>query len=150
MSAALASTVASCSLPLFSPSLPSPVHPHHRTPCLSVFIFLSAFSLSLSLSLSLSPSLSLSLSPRSSTRHRLPHRVAPRDSNRHLVPPFNLPFSPHPNSAPFSPSFFPEFESIKNRLEQRNERPPISHRIMSGAPSWPGGRLITAGHLDFC
>ena len=30
--------------------------------------------------------------------------------------------------------FFSEFESIKNRLEQRNERPPISHWIMSRAP----------------
>lgn len=40
-------------------------------------------------------------------------------------------------SLPLAPFFFPEFESIKNRLEQRNERPPISHRIMPG-PIGPG------------
>lgn len=57
----------------------------------------------------------------------LPH-VTPRDSKPSCNPHLRYPMCNHPLLP-----FFPEFESIKNRLEQRNERPPISHWIMLGS-----------------
>lgn len=134
MSAALASSVASCSLPLF---LPSPLPP--RCP-VSFRLYISpCWPVSPSLP-SLPPPYPSSLFPQPPT----PADVAPRDSKlASLCVQYRYSLSLSPSLPLFrsifrSPrTFFSEFESIKNRLEQRNERPPISHRIMSGAPSWP-------------
>lgn len=133
MSAALASSVASCSLPLF---LPSPLPPRcpvsfrlYISPCWPV-------SPSLPSSLLLIPHPSFLSLPHPRTWHRGILNWHPCASNTDTLS--LSPSLPLFRSIFRSPrTFFSEFESIKNRLEQRNERPPISHRIMSGAPSWP-------------
>lgn len=131
MSAALASSVASCSLPLFLPS-PCPL----AAPCLSVFIFLRVgpFPHPSPPSLLLIPHPSFLSLPHPRTWHRGILNWHPCASNTDTLSP-SLPLFRSIFRSPRT--FFSEFESIKNRLEQRNERPPISHRIMSGAPSWP-------------
>lgn len=108
-------------------------HPWPLAPCLSVFIFLRVGPFPHPL-----PPYPLSLFPQPPT----PADVAPRDSKlASLCIQYQYSLSLSLSVSLFlsrSPrTFFSEFESIKNRLEQRNERPPISHRIMSGAPSWP-------------
>lgn len=126
MSAALASSVASCSLPLF---LPTPGPSPRVFPSL-YFSVLARFPIP-SLLIPYPSFLSL---PHPRTWHRGILNWHPCASNTNILS-LSLSVSLFLSRSPRT--FFSEFESIKNRLEQRNERPPISHRIMSGAPSWP-------------
>jgi hypothetical protein len=128
----------SLSQPLLTPA-PNPTllprAPHGLVPPLS---FSFRFHLDVSSPSRLLPFPSFSASGRSRPfLSRLPHvcsTAGPYD--RRLVTPVGRwPRCNHP--PPPVPFFFLEFESIKNRLEQRNERPPISHRIMRG-PIGPG------------
>lgn len=105
-------------------------HPWPLAPCLSVFIFLRVGPFP---SLLIPYPFFLSL-PHPRTWHRGILNWHPCVSNTNILS-LSLSVSLFLSRSPRT--FFSEFESIKNRLEQRNERPPISHRIMSGAPSWP-------------